>query len=176
MTRNVWDTVLEDHGCCGIRHQQRDVTPDFDLDRRIEIGKNIPPSSPLKNRRRSEGEGFCARSRRRTGSNAVGFVGDSGTKSWRKRPARSRCPVFQRAARGPAVNPRCIRRPGTPLGGVALARRSAAATSRSRRLARGRARPSRCNTGVFGRTSMAIRWRPPRPRAALRCSGGLPHC
>jgi hypothetical protein len=34
-------------------------------------------SSPLKDRRRSEGEGFCVRSRRRTGSKPVGFVEDS---------------------------------------------------------------------------------------------------
>ena len=56
-------------------------------------------SSPLKNRWRSEDEEFCARSRRRTGGKLAGFVEDSATKSWRKRPARSSRPVFQRAAR-----------------------------------------------------------------------------
>jgi len=60
-------------------------------------------SSPLKGRRRSEGEGFRAGSRRRTGSKPVGFAEDSITTSWRERPVRSRRPVFQRAARQAAT-------------------------------------------------------------------------
>jgi hypothetical protein len=84
-------------------------------------------SSPLKNRRRSEGDGFCARSRRRTGSTAVRFVEDSGTKSWRTRPARSRCPVFQRAAGKRA----CSQPTRRPCGRASQAERAAPASPRA---------------------------------------------
>ncbi|MFQ5665383.1 MAG: Zn-ribbon domain-containing OB-fold protein [Candidatus Binatia bacterium] len=69
--------------CGGFRHYPRPVCP----------------SSPLKNRHRSEGKRFCVRSRRRTGGKSGDFVEDSATQSWRKIATRSRGPVFQRAAR-----------------------------------------------------------------------------
>ena len=67
--------------------------------RRKKMRSRSSASGPLKNWRESENEGFCARSRRRTGSKSVDFVEDSATPSWRKRPVCSPCQFFN----GPLV-------------------------------------------------------------------------
>ncbi len=65
------------------------------------LTSSVPPrpSSPLKDRRGSEYEGFGGLARRETESKVVTFVEDFATQPGRRNTVCSPCPVLRRAAR-----------------------------------------------------------------------------